>query len=804
MRSRGVALLTLLVTAVATWLVTTGLGFKPDVADMLPDAGQGEARRQFGRVFGGGDLALVLVRGEYPDEVQGAAQQSAERLRAADHVHAVVDNVRVGAPSDPTKAWAVASPPARSRLAQATTPEGMLKRLAETRALLLSPGAAALADAVRRDPLRLAHIPFEQGVGLGSGATARPVGALRVAAAEAFVACGGKARLLLVAPEGQALRGDAARAFVQAAEMALTPVRDAHPNVRIELTGGHAIAAASERMIRRDLWLSGVLSAALASLAFALTFRRLRALLAVLAPLAIGTLWTCAVATVAFAELSAITVAFVAVVVGVGVDTGIHVYAALLEGRRSGLSAQDAAARARRETARPTLVAATAAAAAFGSLGLSSIPALRQFGWLCAVGELLTALAILALTPSLGAWLERGPVPARRIPAWVRPAQSLTRSHLGPALLAIGCFVPAYVLFTLGPPRLGDAIVAVRPDALEPLRTHDDITQLFGGGKGQWVVLVQHQEPDGARTRADWVFEALAGLPGDVEHLDGLARFAPSPALQRARLQERSELALPARGEQLRAALEQVGFAPEQFEPALAAFRTPSNEVRDALESDGDQARLLRARFLGRDDGNAVAAVYVRPRQGHEQAVEHAILTAVPEARITGYGRLEATLREGLTHDLPRITLAASLLIALVLATSLRRWRDALLAGATLALEVAWVLAAVRWLDVPLHAYSAIVLPVLLGITVDEAMFLLHHVRRRNGSGTDVDGALAVQGPNVVATALTTAAGFAALGICAFDGLRDMAAVGVTGSVAGLVAALLVVPIGARLLRTSG
>jgi hypothetical protein len=64
-------------------------------------------------------------------------------------------------------------------------------------------------------------------------------------------------------------------------------------------------------------------------------------------------------------------------------------------------------------------------------------------------------------------------------------------------------------------------------------------------------------------------------------------------------------------------------------------------------------------------------------------------------------------------------------------------------------------------------------------------------------------GALVEQGPLVVATALTTTAGFAALLFCRFDGLFDLGAVGVLGVLLGLVAALVIVPAGLVLARKS-
>jgi hypothetical protein len=55
----------------------------------------------------------------------------------------------------------------------------------------------------------------------------------------------------------------------------------------------------------------------------------------------------------------------------------------------------------------------------------------------------------------------------------------------------------------------------------------------------------------------------------------------------------------------------------------------------------------------------------------------------------------------------------------------------------------------------------------------------------------------------VIATALTTSAGFAALLACRFEGLFDVGAVGAIGSLAGVFAALLVVPAGLSLRRAA-
>ncbi len=789
MRSRRALIAVVLATAASLWMLASKVRVDPDVAALLPDAGQGATLRQYVRAFGGGDLAMVLVRGSDPDVVRAATDQATRALSGCPHVLAAVDHVRPPPSSDPSLAWAFADEPARQRLAAALDPEAMRSRLAETRALLLGPGAASLRPDLEQDPLRLRQLAWSERTQVDADGAPSETGGVGTAGS-ALVADDGRARLVLLAPEGEALRGSDAHAVMRSVERCLQRVRSTHRTVSIDITGGHAIAAATEDMIRRDLQWSGAVSVLLASAVFALTFRRLRALVAVMPPLAMGTLWSAALGGLLLGRLSAISVAFVAVVVGVGVDTGVHVYATLLEARRDGLPPAEAARRAASKTARPTLTAAATASVAFGALGLSSIRALQQLGVLCALGELLTAIAMLVATPTIGAWLERGHPPPERRPRWTRGLDRITRWRWATGALAAIAAIPAAALVVRGLPRIHDAFVAIRPSTLEPVRTLDRVYALFGGSARQWVVIVSDRDRDQARTRSDRLFERLAATTAGVADIDALGRLAPSIDTQRARLEDRDRLDLPSRVPALRAALQAEGFVPDRFGAAFAWMASPSHRVHDPLDEGTAAAALLRARFVGHLEDRWYVATYVRPRAGHEAQVERAVAEADPQAVLTGYARFDSALRSALVHDLPRIGLAAALLVVAAMAGALRSRREIGIALATLGFEAVWVLAVVRWAGIRLHAYDLMVLPVLLGVTVDESMFLLHRAR--------TDGmaeALRREGPSVVATGATTAAGFGALLVCRYDALADIGWIGLAGVLTGLAATLIVVPV---------
>ncbi|HEX7665240.1 MAG TPA: MMPL family transporter, partial [Polyangiaceae bacterium] len=496
--------------------------------------------------------------------------------------------------------------------------------------------------------------------------------------------------------------------------------------------------------------------------------------------------------------------AFAAVVIGVGVDTGVHVYAALLDGRRRGMSPDEAAAHARKTTWKPTLLAATAAGLAFMSLVASELAAVRQLGLLCGAGEILTAVGILLVTPSIGALLEKKPPPETKPPVWLGLVEKLTATRARSIAVLAVAFAPVVVLSIMGWPEPSETLVAIRPKALAPLQTQRDIYKVFGSKEGQWLVVTVDADREKAMARADKVSETLESLTAakTIDGYDSLTAFAPAVATQEARLAIRDSLDLPKKRADLESALTASGFDPSACAPALDAFEHPSHDVHP-LDPDGPLA-WLASRHMAVDRGETMVVAYVRPgadAQSTAKAIA-AIKAADPDTVVTGYQHLETALRASLAHDLPIVGGIALVLVIVTLRTILRRGSDVALSLATIVIEVAAVALLMRLMHVRWHVYDALVLPVLIGITMDESMFLLHAARTGQSEGEALDKtisrALSEQGSLVVSTGLTTSAGFAALLVCKFEGLFDLGAVGALGSALGLLSALFVVPAGLR------
>lgn len=781
--------LALLLTVISLLLLPR-LRLSGRLARLFPDDPAAKALGAYVDAFGGGDVTIVLVRGEDPVAVARAAEAIAAKATGKPGVKGATTSVAPpppdpdAKPPDPTLAWTFADAEQRKQLAAALTDDGMRARLEETRSLLLMPGSSGLSSLVQHDPLRLFAIVQGRARTLAATVGADETGAL--------VADGGRARFVLINTVGSALDSEEAKRLIGSLEAAIEEGKQ--PGVRASIAGGAAIARDVEHMIRSDLYLSSALSTVLVAVAFLVTFRRSRALLAIGPPLLMGTLWTTAVAALLPGGITAIAMGFASVVIGVGLDTGVHVYAAV-ERARAEHPEGDAAEIARNEVARPTLTAAVAAGCAFGAMGLSRLPALRQLGILCAVGEVLTALAILALTPMIAAKLEKKAIdrPAPRVLLSIGTASA---RHGRVVLAVVACALLALVI--LGPPRPGEAIVALKPKNLPSLIAQEEAIKLTAGAPGQVQLTITQtsHDTDAVLARAEVL---AAALPTTARVVESIAPWMPSRHTIEARVAERDRL-LENRADALGRLLTEVGFAEGPFAPALEHLRHPATVDTSlavvARLRVGPLAPLL-ARHVAKHPttGETIVATYVRGPGLDAASLAKEVSAIDPDAVVTGYPVLEQSLKAALARDLPRVALVALILVALALRSVLKSGREVLVALIALGVELLAVALFVRILHVRVHVYDALVLPVLVGITVDESMFLLHALREG-----DAASAIRREGRAIVTTALTTAGGFAALLTCGFPGLRDLGMIGVLGTIAGLIASLVVVPAAAAML----
>ena len=197
------------------------------------------------------------------------------------------------------------------------------------------------------------------------------------------------------------------------------------PQIQVGLTGRYKKRVDLEVMLKRDLTLSSSLALVVLLLFLWLYLRSFRATILVLVPLVVGIIWTFAWAAIAFGSLNIMTAFLGAVLMGLGVDYGIHFFSRFRE-LRSKMSPQEALLEVFASTGRANIAAALSTICALGSLMISGFRAFYEFGVIAVGGLPLILLAYLLLFPCAVRVAERmgGDLTRRKSPSFLRRAST--------------------------------------------------------------------------------------------------------------------------------------------------------------------------------------------------------------------------------------------------------------------------------------------------------------------------------------------------------------------------------------------
>ncbi|MEE2681369.1 MAG: MMPL family transporter [Planctomycetota bacterium] len=191
---------------------------------------------------------------------------------------------------------------------------------------------------------------------------------------------------------------------------AITTVQADHPGIEIGLTGKPVLQADELATTERDMTVASIAALLVISSLFMLVFRGFkRPLFAVLAFVAAFG-WTYGIATLAVGRLNLLSMVFMLVLVGAGLDYGVHVVARWIESRRT-QQAGDAVRHVMRTAVVGNTTGAVTSAGVFLLALLTSFQGLRELGTIAGIGLLFCALTMTLVLPALLYRAERNQPP---------------------------------------------------------------------------------------------------------------------------------------------------------------------------------------------------------------------------------------------------------------------------------------------------------------------------------------------------------------------------------------------------------
>ena len=570
------------------------------------------------------------------------------------------------------------------------------------------------------------------------------------------------------------------------------------PGMRIGYTGDVAIDIEELAALVSDLSVSSVVVIVLTLAVVLLFFRWWKSVFVLLVPLTLAALYAFALVTlppIGIDGLNSNTAFLGSVIVGNGVNFGIILLARYVEERRAGQAIQESLVTAIWGARAGTIVAALAAATAYGSLMLTQFRGFHQFGVIGAVGMVACWSMAFLLSPSLIAWLDRdassrhsGP----HRPVIMGRVANLVQRHPTP-IVAVAALLTLFSLYRVR--SIDGSWVEYDFSQLRRADSHISgeaywghrMDELLGRYLTPLVVLTDSPQ---ATTRVSAQLKASTG--------SGVLKDYVSE------VQDESDV-IP---QDQPAKLAEVQKIRDIFTPRIKAELSP--EQRQAVEPylPPDSLRVLRADDLPHTltaglrerSGRLDRAVMVFPKPSDAAWHGDALAAFTNElrrisgtdARPAGSIPLSADIISSVSRDGPLATLAALLGVVLLVTAIFRFSRSTLLIIGSLLVGVLWLTAATLVLKVKVNFCNFIAFPITFGIGVDYAVNVM--ARYRQTGEKDVIEAIRSTGGAVALCSMTTIIGYGSLLLARNRALFLFGLVAVLGELCCLVTAVVVLP----------
>ena len=637
---------------------------------------------------------------------------------------------------------------------------------------------------------------------------------------------------------------------IQTARSALNHIlkRPEFKGVIAGLTGVPVLEYEEMATSQRDLEIATLLSLALTVILLLFAFRGLLNVVAAMVSLIVGICLSFGFATAAVGHLNILSMVFAIMLIGLGIEYGIQVVLRYQEELKNGASGQAAIETGLTTNIRSIIMAAATVAMAFATFAFTDFKGIAELGIIAAGGVFICVLATFTVLPAMLVLLEpfRKPAPSPaasqsqppRHPffsmMFIHPRTVITAT----LLLSTACLYPAMTM------RFDYNLMNLQAKGLQSVEYAYKLMR-SKENSGYFAVVTAS---DKAEARS--LTERLEKL-STVDHV--VSPLTIVPEQQREKLAELAALrkimadvkpvpyeenlqvmALPAVFESFRGRVERLTKSLEAQKPPQAkpvgAFLATLDSFFKALEKEKDKNALgmlrelqggmfselpdklkmmkesleaapieesdvppqLMRRFVGR---NGRILLQVAPKQEifeREPLQEFVAQVKGVFPHATGEPVMVFQSLTVLRDSYLKAFIYAFIGIAAILLINFRSIRYALIGTLPLAAGLLLMAGGMRLMEVSLNSANIIVLPLILGVGIDSAIYIIN--RYRQGSETPAEVATGSAGVGVFLNALTILFSFGALMIAHHRGVFSIGAVMSLGMVASVTVFMVFLP----------
>ncbi len=633
------------------------------------------------------------------------------------------------------------------------SPEEIDIEVRRSLALLATPGSGDLAAMVVKDPLNLRRFLITK--------LRSMQGTMDFADGPEMMSADGEAIILIGTPPITENPQVHAKMLVDACHQLFTT----YPDLKIGITGGYVIAAQEEQVMKGDIQTCMIGSMIGISILFLLAYRRFSVLIFIILPLAVGLQLALGVMALFFGQVHIISVAFSAVVLGLGVDFAIHVYDRYGSERAKGSSLETATYNAIFKTGTAVFVGGLTSLTAFIVLTFTGSPVLQQIGWLVSLGLLFSLLSILWALPAWLNWLEKRNPKRQQKPFSLLGTETLAKviDNHPRKLIIFSAFLVIMALPGMRFIHFEKSLEALHPEGLEALSVRSAIFEHYSKGiTGIFVSFEANSAEEfwqkSAQIDADLLtfdneigsFASLTTVTSpQTFHINQEGRYNIQTILQKYRLSIDS---FPV--------LQQLAMAPIPIDQ----------------ESKNLSTVKLHQRFFIQEDDKYIGITWVNGRS-KQLITELQTLWQDQDVMVVTLDMAMDSLMATAKTNMIRTVGLAFIIVVTILLIFFRSLKTGFLALLPMVLGVIVTTGVMGWMGVSFNLINFIILPILIGIGLDDGIHIMDRYRETRNIHTTITST----GRSILLTSLTTSLGFGSLALAKYHVLANMGLLTIIG-----------------------
>jgi predicted RND superfamily exporter protein len=544
------------------------------------------------------------------------------------------------------------------------------------------------------------------------------------------------------------------------------------------------------RALIGDLKTAGIISGIVIFLPILIRFRRPQYVLLIFLPLLIGVPSGMALASFWVPRLNVTTSFLFAILGGLGVETGIHIFSRYYEKRKEGASMEDSLLDIYLFLGRPVLTAVSVLATTFLLMIFSDFRGFSEFGFISGLGLWTVFILYFTFFPALLIFAEKTHLLKFKsaVDEWrgtlnVSPGFVKTLLVIFTLFTAFSVAVIPKIKFEYNSKKIRaddprERLAKIKQRMTTGSRVNSPAAVLIDGEANAKLLksVMDRKKAENPQTTIDYTSSIYSLVPEQQEEklkvIGDIDALLADDSLKLVEEEDEKDLAR---------------FREELKKPHPFASKDVPEAVKEVFvgkqEIPGSLFLIFAKPHLELDDGrNAIRFAEEIKEITTPEGVYHASSSAVVFADV-----LSTMLK-----DSKKILMIAVLSVLFFVYLDLRSFKKTALVMFSILAGVLWVMGVMYLLRIKLNMYNMVMIPAVMGMSVDNSIHIYHRYEEL-GRGS-LSKVLSSTGIASMLASLTNAAGFIGLAFCTHGGLRSMGLVAVTGLATCLITTLVFLP----------